>query len=196
MTNRQKQAMKTRNKIYNAAIKLMQKKGIEQTTIEDICKRANVSIGSFYNYFKSKDEVLYSINLSADEYFKGTVTPELEGLPADEKIIHFFRQYARYNKDTGLDFTKHLYFNSENKYFLDHNRYMHILMKGILEEELTNKRFNPELSLEQLEDLFFLVARGIVSDWCLHDGDYDLEEKTVFYFELLLHEEGNLFLKR
>jgi len=84
----------------------MQNKGIQQTTIADICKKANVSVGSFYNYFSSKDDVLYAVYQSADKYFEDVVEQELAGLSAYEKIITFIRHYARYNTEQGLDFIK------------------------------------------------------------------------------------------
>lgn len=186
MTNRQKRAIKTKKNIYNAAISLMQKQGIQQTTIEEICKKSKVSVGSFYNYFKSKYDVLQAIYESADTYFEDTVAGELKNLNDKDKIIEFFRHYALYNKENGLDFTKHLYFNSENKLFLAPNRYMHTLLRNILEETQADNSINTGLSLDEVSELLFLIARGIVCDWCLHDGGYDLEQKTVLYFETIL----------
>jgi len=185
MTNRKKQALKTKKKILDAAIKLMQKQGIQQTTVEAICKRAKVSIGSFYNYFKSKEEVLNSVFEPADTYFHEVVEKELDDLPSKEKIVLFFRHYARYNVDTGLDFTKHLYFNAENKWFIERNRYMHTLLRSILDEGLDHGKCDTGFSADEMEEFLFLVARGVVCDWCLHDGDYDLEEKMVMYFNNL-----------
>ena len=173
----------------------MQKKGIEQTTIADICKKANVSVGSFYNYFNSKDEVLYAVYQSADQYFEDIVEDEVEGLPVYEKIITFIRHYAKYNLEQGLDFITHLYFNSENKHFLERDRYMHVLMKRILAEAQDNLLLTSDLSADEINEFFFLVARGVVSDWCLNDGNYDLEERMVFYFELMLKDGGSLHAK-
>jgi AcrR family transcriptional regulator len=53
ITSRQAQAIKTRNKILKTTIDLMQKKGFDNITIETISKKAGVSVGSFYYYFKS-----------------------------------------------------------------------------------------------------------------------------------------------
>ena len=186
ITNRQKQAIRTKNKVYNAAINLMQKQGIQQTTIEDICKKAKVSVGSFYNYFKSKDDVLLSIYESADQYFRDVVECEIEGFSGKEKIVAFFLHYARYNFNTGLDFTKHLYFNSENKLFLDRDRYMHVMLRNILEAAQGESSIDADLSVSDLGEFLFLVARGIVCDWCLNDGDYNLEEKTALHFRAIV----------
>ena len=50
-TRRQEKALETKNRIYTAAINLMDRKGFENITIIDISKEAGVSVGAFYHYF-------------------------------------------------------------------------------------------------------------------------------------------------
>lgn len=50
-----------RHRIINAAIKLFAAKGYYSTRTLDISKEANVSYGSLYQYFKSKDDILLAI---------------------------------------------------------------------------------------------------------------------------------------
>ena len=59
-----KQGLKTRankNRIVDAAKELMRERGFENTSIRDICELANITTGSFYNIFKTKEELLYLI---------------------------------------------------------------------------------------------------------------------------------------
>lgn len=50
-----------RKKILDKAWELFRKNGHEETKVEDITRELGVSKGSFYTYFKTKDEVLYEI---------------------------------------------------------------------------------------------------------------------------------------
>ena len=50
-----------RKKILDKAWELFRKNGYEETKVEDITRELGVSKGSFYTYFKIKDEVLYEI---------------------------------------------------------------------------------------------------------------------------------------
>jgi len=68
-TNRQAQAQQTKDKVYQVAIELFETKGFENITVDEICKVANVSTGTFYNVFKSKYEILDRIFELADDYF-------------------------------------------------------------------------------------------------------------------------------
>ena len=51
MTSRDEQRIETRKRIYDAAIELFLEKGFETVTIEDIRKKAKVSVGAFYHHF-------------------------------------------------------------------------------------------------------------------------------------------------
>ncbi|MFJ2690177.1 TetR/AcrR family transcriptional regulator [Pseudomonas sp. NPDC087336] len=53
--------MRTRNKLLRAARAVMGSKGIEATTINDITDEAELSFGSFYNYFPSKEEIARAV---------------------------------------------------------------------------------------------------------------------------------------
>jgi len=58
MTKRQLQAQATKEKIYNSAISLFSQNDFNSVTIQDICSKAEVSNGLFYNYFSSKADIL------------------------------------------------------------------------------------------------------------------------------------------
>lgn len=185
MTSRQKQAIQTKKRIYEAALQIMQKHGFENATIEQICKKAKVSVGSFYNYFNSKHDVLSMIYESVDIYYQDVVAPEIENLGLEDQIVTFFSHYARYAVKNGLDFTRHLYSNSENKLFLNRDRFMHQLLHSILLASEEKRKLTP-MPLDEIEQFCFILSRGIVNDWCLYDGSYDLEEKMAQSFRLIL----------
>lgn len=47
--------------ILEASFKVIEEKGFENTSISDIVKRANVAQGTFYLYFKSKNDIVPAI---------------------------------------------------------------------------------------------------------------------------------------
>ena len=51
------------NEIIEAAINEFIEKGYENASMESIAKRANLSKGGLYHYFKSKAEVLFMVNM-------------------------------------------------------------------------------------------------------------------------------------
>lgn len=56
--NREEKKQETVNRIVDAAIYLFSKKGYEATTVAEITEMAGVAKGTFFNYFKAKEELL------------------------------------------------------------------------------------------------------------------------------------------
>ncbi len=177
LTSRQFQAEETHKRIYNTAFGLMTKKGFDKITIKDIAKKAGVSIGTFYHYYKSKDDILYEIYYKADEYFRQMMAG-MEAETAPERIIEYFRYYAKYSERNTVGFTTHLY-NIENKYFLKKGRLMQTVLADIIRQGQENKELIQTKTPDELVDFLFLIARGIIFDWGLRDGQYDVEAKTI-----------------
>jgi TetR/AcrR family transcriptional repressor of mexJK operon len=77
---KQARSKQTKEKIIHAAIGLIQERGFERTTTNDIAAAAGVSVGSFYTYFTDKRQLLLTIfDRLADEFSKNifeTIGPE------------------------------------------------------------------------------------------------------------------------
>lgn len=185
LTNRQIQAINTKNKIYNAAIKLLEDIGFDNIRIDDICKQAGVSVGSFYTYFDSKYEILVEIFNRADDFFRDEVAKTLTDKSVFEKIIYYFDCYAKYTEALGIDMVKHLY-NSNNKMFITEGRYMQALLHEILIEAEKKGELHLEISYVEFAKQLFVVARGVIFDWCLHDGKYNMREYMKDFIERML----------
>jgi AcrR family transcriptional regulator len=56
---RERKRQQTRRDLIGAAMRLFDQKGYEQTTVAEIAAAAGVSTKTFFNYFASKDEVLF-----------------------------------------------------------------------------------------------------------------------------------------
>lgn len=58
MGKREENAKATRKAIMHATIELIAEKGYENVVVEDITKRAGIAKGTFYNYYRQKDDVI------------------------------------------------------------------------------------------------------------------------------------------
>ncbi len=179
-TTRQAQAQQTKDKVYQVAIELFETKGFENITVDEICKVANVSTGTFYNVFKSKYEILDRIFELADDYFNETVKNTVLSDNTKDQILAYFDYYALYNLKCGIKFTKQLY-NVKNNLFAKENRPMQIILKEIIENGQNIKELDTSMSSSEIVQFLFICVRGLVYDWCLKDGLFDLrlEIKTL-----------------
>jgi TetR/AcrR family transcriptional regulator, fatty acid metabolism regulator protein len=186
LTSRQLQAQKTKRKIYNSAIDLFNRHGFDNTTIEDISRKAGVSVGAFYHYYPSKSDIYHELFHKLDEYCETTVTPKLTEDDFYDNIILYFKHYAAYNSARGTDAVKQL-FNTLNVLFLDKSRYMFKLLHDIIKKGEEKNQLTGEMTSDEIHEFLMVVARGVVYDWLVHDGDYDLETRMVSYITEMKH---------
>lgn len=184
MTNRQLKALETKEKIYKIALELLESDGYENIRIEDICQKAGVSTGTFYNYFKSKNEILQLIYQKGDTYFEKTVRDAVAELETEEAVVAFFRYYAQYNVNTGMTTLKQLY-NPENEFFTKKRGMQHVLQE-IIHKGQEENRLSGEVDADEIVADLFILARGIVYDWCLKNGEFDLAQKMTSYIRRVL----------
>ncbi len=78
---------KRRRRVADAALKLFVEKGFQQTSIQDIIEHANISKGTFYNYFSNKNECIAEI---------------LEGLRYDASQIRMEMQVGKDETDRNV----------------------------------------------------------------------------------------------
>ncbi|MCX7921239.1 MAG: TetR/AcrR family transcriptional regulator [Clostridia bacterium] len=67
-----------KNEILDVAQELFVTKGFEHTAVSDIVKKVGVSQGTFYYYFKSKDDILTAILQRYAESISSTITKVVE----------------------------------------------------------------------------------------------------------------------
>jgi AcrR family transcriptional regulator len=92
---------KKSEKILQAAKELFFDKGYYETTIEMITEKANVSIGTFYVYYKNKIEIYKALQNEGVDILLDMIQQVVSrpGITADEKVIELARTYLRYYKE-------------------------------------------------------------------------------------------------
>ncbi len=174
----------TKEYVFQAAIEVMEKKGCENTTIRDICKKADISIGTFYNYFNSKNDIFYEIYKEADDLFINDIKDLLEQASSYDKIISYFKLYAKLNIDTGIEEAKMLY-NANNQWFLT-RRAMQNILSDIIKEGQDSGELITSMTADEMVDYLFILIRGVCYNWCISNGEYDLEEKMITYLKQIM----------
>lgn len=189
LTSRDLQAIETRKKIYDTAVRLLSEKGYENTTIDDICNASGVAKGSFYHYFKTKSDIIVQTYNDVDE----RISQEFESLPPDtgvlEKIIYAPMFQARYAIEKGLNYTTLIYkqqIDTENAFFASDKRAFISFIRKAIQEGQDKGLIRKDISADELSKMVVSFSRGVTYDWCLHDGDYNLEERMHRSMKLLI----------
>jgi len=80
---RERKRRQTRERIEQAAMTLFLQRGFEATTVEDITEAADVSKRSFFDYFPSKEEVVFAWQDS----FADRLMAAIAARPAEEPLV-------------------------------------------------------------------------------------------------------------
>ena len=187
LTKRQEKAIETKNRIYAAAIELMDRKGFEKITIADISRKAGVSVGAFYHYFKSKNDILAEIFRKVDDYYSTQVLPRLNSntKSVPDLIVEYFDHYAKFNLGSGVEMTQQL-FNPKIKFFIKKSRPMLTILQDLISKGQEKQQIRNDTTPEEISRFLFILARGIVFEWSLYDGRYDLRATMRKYIEVLV----------
>ena len=95
ISRQQQKSRETRERIFRAAKRILERQGYEELSIKNICEEAGVSNGSFYHHFKTKDDLL--------SYYiedQPKIDPDLLELPdsvegVKEGIIKVYLNYVK-----------------------------------------------------------------------------------------------------
>ncbi|HYE12348.1 MAG TPA: TetR/AcrR family transcriptional regulator [Patescibacteria group bacterium] len=185
LTKRQIQAQNTQDIIYKTAIEMMEEKGFQNLKVEEICKTAGVSIGSFYNCFKSKNDILNEVFRQIDEYFKNSVIDKLKSGSSIDRIKVYFEIYADYNVDRGIEFVKQLY-GVRNNLFITKGRYLQAILRDIIKDGQEAGEITRSMTSDEIVEFLFIAIRGVIYHWCLYDGQFDLVNEVSVYINRLV----------
>ncbi|HSV56674.1 MAG TPA: TetR/AcrR family transcriptional regulator [Magnetospirillaceae bacterium] len=189
---RQQQAVSTKAALFESAVALFNEKGFHAVTIEDITRRAGTAKGSFYTYFRSKSDIVIEEFRVIDDFYR-RYSKSLSRYPnALEKIYAFARAQMKYVRDqVGLEMLKILYSSnimspSAGKSLIDTNRYLHSLLRELIEEGQREGLFRTDVSADRLALLYTRGHRGVFLDWAISDSAFDLVEDGVEFCKVIV----------
>ncbi|KQX23308.1 MULTISPECIES: TetR/AcrR family transcriptional regulator [unclassified Sphingomonas] len=88
---------KSRHKLMQAAYRLFAVHGAEAPTIDDVIAEAKVARGTFYNHFKSRDELFRAVGNDVSFAINSVISGAIDGMENPiERIVLFFRLFVRF----------------------------------------------------------------------------------------------------
>jgi len=185
-TKRAEQAEETRERIFKAARKLFGKKGYDKVGMDDIASAAGVSVGTCYHHFGSKYRIFQEVYQRSDRYFRQEVPALLTAPDWRGKVVEFFRTYyGGLIVSDGIELCRQL-FVPTNDLFLREDSGMTATLAEIVSQGQSAGEISQQKEARCLADFLFVIARGVVFDWCLHDGSYDVKEKLGEHIEVTM----------
>lgn len=190
---KQKRSIEKKQRIKDAAIKLMSEKGYHSTSSNEIAKEAGVSIGTFYSYYKDKKD-LYK-ELVADIY-DVVITPMNLSEDSDnlsiEETVYLYIETVFKGHEYETAFQREIASLSEQS---DEFRDIEMVHKEGLTQMFISvlSAYKDELKVKDLKTASYLILTTVeatVHDTMFHNGG---KNKKAVIRELTAMIVGYLF---
>ena len=175
MNKRQLAAQITKKKLISTALELIKENGFDSINVEDITKRAGVAKGTFYTYFKRKEDIVMEISRTPF----GEIAEELaamENAKLFEKLQHYFRRFMEQVEFCGIQICREWIRNviepnnvpetmDSKKWFYDYE-----MLESILKN---SKELKEDTPVELLTHIIISELYGMMLSWCMSDGKFE-----------------------
>ena len=199
MTKRQENALKTRKKLIETAEGLLKANGFNALCVEDITKAAGVAKGTFYVYFKHKEDIVAEI---CRGYFK-EIEDEISGMSDSglvEKLSLYFDNFMKAVELYGINICREWIRGSIDPNTAPDNtdmskwQYDVNMLQSILINAVKNNELKKDTPVELLTHLIISELYGMMTCWCMSDGVFEPKDWTRMFSEFQLKAMLNKYL--
>ena len=186
-----KMASEIWERIIDTAWKLFHEKGFSETTINDIIREAEISKGTFYYYFRSKDNMLDTLSVILDAEYERLAAEIPEDMDSFDKLLKInYEVHSFINDNIDYRLLAYLYSTQitkdQSSSLLDRNRFYFRFLEQIIEEGRRKGELTEELSVSETVKFYSLEERALVTDWCMNNGNYHLGEYSKKMFPMMI----------
>lgn len=178
LTSRQRQAIETKKRIYEATKSLVDKYGIDGISIRAIAKTAGISVGSFYRYYSSKDEVLFNMALYVKKKFLNKIKNQLtQKKTYSEKIfdlmVHDINFISNYTRPFKHSLREILRGKKRTEYLFSDANITYKVLRELVKSAQKTGEFPVDIDAEDICIMMQTMACGLV-DLDIMDENFDM----------------------
>ncbi len=190
MTNRKLAALETKRKLLETAKVIIREKGLVNTSIEEITKACGVSNGTFYTYFKRKEDIVFA--LSHDMFREIYEEAQRHDGPFMERLTFYMVTFSGHIERDGLKLCQEWVRNTvdpdlvENPYDKEKLRMDNDSMKGMLQTGVARGELKADTPVDALADALTDVLYGEMLCWDMAGGAHSFEARTKTFCAMFL----------
>ncbi len=144
LSKREQNKRQARQNIISAAFKLFQKNGYRQTTLADIANAAGVSPRTIFNYFPSKESIVF---YDHDGIFEDLKT-ELNTMHTPViSILQSFVRAIQHESTHDQLFTNRMYLITSNDELLEYLSRTHLELEAVVQHAIASELGLPDTAL-------------------------------------------------
>lgn len=191
MTNRQKAALETKKKLMEAARQIVSERGLAGTQVEEITKLCGVSKGTFYTYFKRKEDVVYAICWGKFDEIRDAALSSREPFPT--RMTGYMVDFCAYIEKESLKLCQEWIRNTADPDFAgnqcgsDKLQLDIAAVTALIEDGVRRGELKKNVPVELLSHTLVDVMYGEMLCWATSNGAFRFSEKTRDFCDKFLN---------
>lgn len=188
MTKRQEKAQITKEKLIKAAEILLKDNSFENISVEDITKYADTAKGTFYIYFKKKEDVIYEIGYAAFRLLAEKVE-NMKERPVEQKVYAYFEGSLLLIEKFGINLCRQWIKDVINPNEMENTEYTkwHFdtdVFRKILKEAVIKGELKHDTPVDMTAYLIISQIYGMMICWCMSDSEFELSKWIDKFFNI------------
>ncbi|MDO4162179.1 MAG: TetR/AcrR family transcriptional regulator [Pseudomonadota bacterium] len=178
MNKRQENALMTKQNLIDTTLRLIEQKGFDALNVEDITSAAGCAKGTFYVYFKHKEDVVFEICRPLFGRIKTQMTKMNDKNIIDRLqfyFVQFMTEVERYGINLCREWLKGVLDPAKAPENMDNAKWQFDvnMLHDILCQAVQNKELAENTPVELLTHLIISELYGMMTCWCMSDGEFE-----------------------
>jgi len=158
--------------------KLFLERGFKATNVLEIARLSNIAVGSFYKYFKSKEEVFLFIYESEVKSIKEKILDDINWENSFVEILQkFMKSKKNYFPRNNRVLEDVIYINNQAKVKEIDNKFQ--IFDSVVRSRLKAKLQNPSINEKEMDEILDVFDFLINIELNLNDNDKHYKERNI-----------------
>jgi len=177
MTKRQENALKTKQKLIDTTIKLLEEKSFTELSVEDITNACGFAKGTFYTHFKHKEDICFEICRGLFKKIELNMQ-KMKNKSFTERMRYYFEQFnlevERYGIHICREWFKGVIDPSIAPENMDKQKWLYdvSMLQNILQTAVKENELKAAIPIELLTNIIISELYGMMTCWCMSDNTF------------------------
>ena len=188
MTKRQENALKTRQKLLDTTVDLIINGDFHTLNVEDITKACGCAKGTFYTYFKNKQQISCEVCRKLFDQIALRIQ-QMKDKTFLERLEHYFESFMveveRYDINICREWIRNVIDPKTSDEEWDNTKWQFDIkmLQDILKQAVKDKELKPDAPIELITHIIISELYGMMICWCMSDGVFEPKDWTNKVFK-------------
>ncbi|AKP67367.1 TetR/AcrR family transcriptional regulator [Companilactobacillus ginsenosidimutans] len=189
MNKRQEQAKATEEKIKQTTMNLLETHSFADLSVEDITNASGVAKGTFYRYFKKKEDIILTLGSQSFVELESS-SLNLNKSDISQRMRYYFIHFMELVEKQGIELARQWVSYVVVPKYLNHKFTKWdtdtAAIRKILQDGIDHRELKEDTPVETLANILGTELYGMVSVWCMTGADFTPTDWTVRFCDVQL----------